>query len=76
MEDNMTELLERAFRLAAELSPEDQDKIASLLLAELESERRWETMFEDSQDALARLAREALEDDAAGRTEDLVPDEL
>lgn len=72
----MTELLEKAFRLAAELSPEDQDKIASFLLAEIESERRWETLYEDSQESLARLAREALKDDAAGRTEDLVPDEL
>jgi hypothetical protein len=72
----MTELLEKAFRLAAQLSAEDQDKIASLLLAELESERRWETLFADSQQALAKLANAAVEDHEAGRSQDLIPEEL
>jgi len=72
----MTELLEKAFREAAKLSPEEQDALASLLLAELESERRWEESFEGSQEALAELADQALRDDDAGRTEELVPDQL
>lgn len=72
----MTELLEKAFREAAKLSPEEQDALASLLLAELESERRLEETFERSQDLLAELADQALRDDDAGRTEELVPDEL
>lgn len=72
----MTDLLEKAFREAAKLSPEEQDALASLLLAELESERRWEETLERSQDLLAELADQALRDDNAGRTEELVPDEL
>jgi hypothetical protein len=72
----MTELLQKAFREAAKLSPEDQDALASLLLAELESERRWEKKFARSEDALVKLADEALRDDDAGHTEDLIPEEL
>lgn len=72
----MTELLEKAFREAASLSPEEQDALASLLLAELESERCWEQMFDGSQDALAELGDQALRDDDADRTEELVPDDL
>lgn len=72
----MTELLEKAFREAASLSPEEQDALASLLLAELESERRWEQMFDGSQDALAELGDQALRDDDADGTEELVPDDL
>lgn len=72
----MTELLEKAFREAARLSPDEQDALASLLLAELESERRWERIFDGSQDALSVLADQALQDDDADRTEELVPDDL
>ncbi len=72
----MTELLEKAFREAAKLSPERQDAIAALLLAELESERHWNDLFARSQKELAKLARDALRDDDAGETEDLVPDKL
>ena len=72
----MTELLEKAFREAAKLSPEAQDAIAALLLAELKSERRWEDLFARSQKVLSKLADDALRDDDAGETEDLVPDKL
>lgn len=72
----MTELLEKAFREAAKLPPEAQDAIAALLLAELESERRWDDLFARSQKELTKLADDALRDDDAGETEDLVPDKL
>lgn len=72
----MTDLLEKAFEEAAKLPPDEQDAIASLLLAELESERRWDERFAGSQDELAQLAEQALEEDDAGRTEELIPDEL
>lgn len=72
----MTELLEKAFSEASKLSPEEQNELASLLLAELESETRWTGSFERSQDALARLAAEALEEDQRGETEDLAPADL
>ena len=47
----------------------EQDAFARWLLDELESERRWSRAFETSQGQLAELAREALEDHLADRTE-------
>ena len=64
----MTQLLERAFTEASRLPESEQDAVASLLLAELESERRWTHSFATSQDELAQLADEALREFAAGET--------
>lgn len=65
----MTLLLERAFAAAAKLTDHEQDAFASLLLAELESERRWADAFAGSQNELANLADEALREFAAGETQ-------
>ncbi|HEU5071109.1 MAG TPA: hypothetical protein VFV96_11955 [Verrucomicrobiae bacterium] len=67
----MTQLLERAFKEASKLSESEQDAVASLLLAELESERRWEQSFASSQDELSRLADGALRELADGKTQPL-----
>ena len=72
----MTELLEEAFAKVARLPGHEQDAFARWLMDELESERRWSRAFETSQGQLAELAREALEDDVADRTEPLDPDRL
>jgi hypothetical protein len=64
----MTQLLERAFTEAAKLPEPEQDAMASLLLAELESEQRWSRSFASSQNGLAQLADEALRELAAGET--------
>ena len=64
----MTQLLERAFTEAAKLPEPEQDAMASLLLAELESEQRWSRSFASSQNELAQLADEALRELAAGET--------
>jgi hypothetical protein len=64
----MTELLERAFAAAAKLPDPQQDAVASLLLAELESEHRWSEAFAASQDRLGALADEALREFTAGET--------
>lgn len=56
----MTQLLERAFSVASTLPDTEQDAVASLLLAELESERQWSEAFATSQNQLATLADEAL----------------
>ena len=40
------------------------------------SERRWSRAFETSRGQLAEVAREAVEDDLADRTEPLDPDRL
>ena len=72
----MTELLKKAFERASKLPPKDQDAVAALVLAELEAEARWDQAFAGSQDALKRLADDAIGDFRAGRTEPLDPDDL
>ena len=64
----MTQLLEHAFKEASRLSEIEQDAVASLLLGELESERKWTRTFASSQDPLAHLADEALREFEAGET--------
>ena len=64
----MTQLLERAFTEASRLPEPEQNAVAALLLAELDSERRWSHSFASSQDQLAQLADEALRELAAGET--------
>lgn len=56
----MTELLEKAFAEATKLPDTEQNELARRILADLESERRWDMVFEQSQDLLAQLAEEAL----------------
>lgn len=72
----MTELLKKAFREASKLSPDRQNSFAAFVLAELDSEARWEEAFSRSRDLLEKLAREALAEDEAGNTQLLVPEEL
>lgn len=64
----MTQLLERAFTEASKLPDPEQDAFASLLLAELGSERRWAQAFVGTQDQLGALADEALREFDAGET--------
>ena len=58
----MTELLERAIAEVSKLSDEQQDAIATRLLAELEDEQAWQDRFKattDTQwDNLAALVRQ------------------
>ncbi len=72
----MTELLEKAFAEVSKLPQQEQDAVATWILEELASERRWEEIFADSADVLAQLADEALAEFRAGRTQVLDPDKL
>ncbi len=72
----MTTLLQQAFAEAAKLSPAEQDVLASRLLAELAAEDEFDRAIARSADKLAALAREALADHAAGKTEELNPERL
>ncbi len=75
----MTELLKRALEEAERvLPPEEQDKLALWLFSELEAEKKWESAFADPRSGklLSRLAGEALEEDDAGLTTFLDPDDL
>jgi len=72
----MTKLLEKAFREAAKRSPEEQNGIAAVLLAELESEDLWSRAFRGSQVELAALGRATEKEDERGDTEILDPSKL
>lgn len=72
----MSKLPEEAFAKLTELAEEDQDSIASWLLDELKSERRWDELLTESPDALKRLADGALAEHRQGRTQEFDPDDL
>jgi hypothetical protein len=67
----VTQLLEKALSEVAKLDEPEQDALASILLEEIASEERWSRAFAESQEILASLADEALEEHAAGRTRPL-----
>jgi hypothetical protein len=64
----MTALLEKAIEKASALPKADQEAIGALILEEIASESRWNAQFAASQDALARLASEALSEFNEGKT--------
>ncbi len=72
----MTKLLEEAFAEASKLSEQEQDALATVILEELASERRWDQAFADSADLLAQLADQALAEHRAGKTHVLDPERL
>jgi hypothetical protein len=67
----MTRSLKKAFEAASKLPEAEQDALAAAILEELESERRWDELFQRSADILAELAKEALAEDRASRTRPL-----
>ena len=67
---------EQAIDKALRLPPAEQDSLAQLLLAEMESERKWDELFARSPDVLERLANEALAEHEAGLTQELDPERL
>jgi hypothetical protein len=72
----MTTLLDQAIAEVQKLPPDQQDAVATIILEELEDEKRWDRAFANSQDALARLAEKARADILAGKTKKLGFDEL
>ena len=70
----MTTSLQQAFQMASILPADQQEALAAVLIEELESERQWQAAFDGSQDALGKLADEALAEHRQGKTRDL--DEL
>jgi len=65
---SMTQLLEKALSEVAKLPDAEQDAVAAILLQEIASEQRWSDAFANSQELLAKLAKKALAEHAAGRT--------
>lgn len=58
----MTKLLEKAFKKAGNLPKVEQNALAKWLLKEMESDKKWDEIFADSENLLDQLADEALED--------------
>ena len=63
----MTYPLEQAISAVQSLPESDQDMIASLIMAELADQERWENQFAASQPQLAKLADKVRADIQAGR---------
>lgn len=72
----MGRLLEKVIAETAKLPEDEQEAFAAFMLAELESERRWDDLFSRSQDLLAQMAEEAHREYQAGLTEPLDPEKL
>jgi hypothetical protein len=74
----MSQLMEQAIQKARELSEPEQEALASIMLQEIESERRWDELFarSESADLLSRMADQALAGVKAGRARPLDLDEL
>lgn len=74
----MSQLLREAFEEAAKLPKDDQDRIARFLLAEMESERKWDELFDrpESEAFLECMATEAIAEHRAGATQPLKVDDL
>ena len=62
----MTRKLELGIDRVSALPDNEQDAIASMILAEIEDDARWRAAFAKSQVALARLADEARAEITAG----------
>ena len=64
----MTSMLEKAFSEASKLPDIEQNALARWLLEEIESDRKWDHSFAESEDILGQLALEALKEEENGKT--------
>jgi hypothetical protein len=64
----MSPLLEKALEKVGALPPEEQDAIASQILASLADEEAWKRRFAEKREVIRRMAWEALGEDDRGET--------
>ncbi len=64
----MSRLLEKALERVGTLPEDEQDAIASQILASIGDEEAWKTHFAETRDVIRRMAREALEKNAKGES--------
>jgi restriction endonuclease Mrr len=64
----MSMLLEKALEEVVVPPQDEQDAIASQILASLADEDAWKSRFAGKRDVIRRMAREALEEDERGET--------
>jgi hypothetical protein len=67
----MSSLLDRALEKVVALPPDEQDAIATQILASLADEEAWKRRFVEKRDVIRRMAQEALEEDERGETQPL-----
>ena len=67
----MNALLKDVLARLEKLSPERQNELAAILIAEMEADERWDELFAKSQDELEAMAGEALDEHARGKTRPL-----
>jgi len=72
----MTSMLEKAFGEASKPPDIEQNALARWVLAEIESDRKWDALFAESEDSLGVLALEALSEEEQGKTTKLDADQL
>ena len=72
----MIEALRDVFNEVARLPENEQQHIIDLVRQEIDSERRWQALFNDprSESALEDMVNEALAEDATGETEEIIGD--
>ncbi len=64
----MSTLLEKALEKVVVFPQDEQDAIASQILASLADEEAWKKRFIEKRDVIRRMAREALAEDERGET--------
>jgi hypothetical protein len=64
----MSTLLEIALEKVVALPQDEQDAIASQILASIAEEGAWKAQFAAKRDVIRRMAREAIEEDERGET--------
>lgn len=72
----MGKVLQQAVAELTKLPEPEQEAAGAWILAELESERRWDDLFARSADLLSVLADEAIREDEAGLTQPLEPEKF
>jgi hypothetical protein len=72
----MLESLKEAFNEVAELPEDEQRHIVEIIKKAIASEKRWQSLFHDpgSERILGDRVAEALAEDAAGETEEIIGD--
>ncbi|MEA3543775.1 MAG: hypothetical protein U9R69_00980 [Thermodesulfobacteriota bacterium] len=65
----MTKMLDNAFAVAAKLPAIEQNTLARWMIEEIESDKKWDKLFAESEDTLSLLAIEALDEESSGLTD-------
>ncbi len=64
----MSNALDQVYARAKQLPEDEQESLAAILQAELESDAKWSALFAKHEDKLVELADKALEEHRAGRS--------